>query len=129
MPSGDVGTPRAADAGPAGVVASDSQGDDQVAHAPGAGDSRELSDAPGVEGVPIVAGGSVAASELARSRQAAAVSTLATGDGRTDADGAIVLPTSVEPRAQRSPWAWAAPPEWNRDEDDDAAGGASSPRS
>lgn len=32
--------------------------------------------------------------------------------------GGIVLPTSVEPKAQRSPWAWASPPEWNRDEDD-----------
>jgi hypothetical protein len=30
----------------------------------------------------------------------------------------IELPTAVEPSAQRSPWAWAAPPEWNRDEDD-----------
>jgi hypothetical protein len=32
---------------------------------------------------------------------------------------AIELPTSVEPKAQRSPWAWAAPPEWTRDEDDE----------
>jgi hypothetical protein len=31
----------------------------------------------------------------------------------------IELPTSLEPKAQRSPWAWAAPPEWTRDEDDD----------
>jgi hypothetical protein len=31
---------------------------------------------------------------------------------------AIELPTSVEPKAQKSPWAWAAPPEWTRDEDD-----------
>jgi hypothetical protein len=46
----------------------------------------------------------------------------------TDADGAIVLPTSVEPRATRSPWAWAAPPEWNRDEDDEGAGSGSSKR-
>ena len=38
-----------------------------------------------------------------------------------DAKDAIELPTSVEPKAQRSPWAWAAPPEWTRDEDDDAA--------
>ncbi len=34
-------------------------------------------------------------------------------------DGAIELPTSVEPRPQKSPWAWAAPPEWNRDDEDD----------
>jgi hypothetical protein len=32
---------------------------------------------------------------------------------------AIELPTSVEPKAQKSPWAWAAPPEWTRDEDDE----------
>lgn len=37
-------------------------------------------------------------------------------------DGSIELPTSIEPRSQRSPWAWAAPPEWSReDEDDDDA--------
>ncbi len=42
--------------------------------------------------------------------------------------GAIVLPTSVEPKAQRSPWAWAAPPEWNRDEDDEGALGRPSGR-
>jgi hypothetical protein len=41
--------------------------------------------------------------------------------------GGIELPTSVEPRAQRSPWAWAAPPEWNRDEED-GPGGRSSTR-
>lgn len=32
---------------------------------------------------------------------------------------AIELPTSIEPKAQKSPWAWAAPPEWTRDEDDE----------
>ena len=40
--------------------------------------------------------------------------------------GAIELPTSLEPRAQRSPWAWAAPPEWNRDEDDEQPSSRSS---
>jgi hypothetical protein len=39
-------------------------------------------------------------------------------DEATEAGG-IELPTMIEPRAQRSPWAWAAPPEWNRDEDDE----------
>jgi hypothetical protein len=29
----------------------------------------------------------------------------------------VELPTSVEPRAQRSPWAWARPPEWNREDE------------
>ena len=41
----------------------------------------------------------------------------------------IELPTSVEPRAQRSPWAWAAPPEWTREEDDERPAGGSSRRS
>ena len=36
-----------------------------------------------------------------------------------DEDDAIELPTMIEPKAQRSPWAWAAPPAWNRDEDDE----------
>ena len=36
-----------------------------------------------------------------------------------DDDDAIELPTMIEPKAQRSPWAWAAPPQWNRDEDDE----------
>jgi hypothetical protein len=31
----------------------------------------------------------------------------------------IELPTSLEPKAQKSPWAWAAPPSWTRDEDDE----------
>jgi hypothetical protein len=29
----------------------------------------------------------------------------------------VELPTSVEPRAQKSPWAWARPPEWNREDE------------
>jgi hypothetical protein len=128
-PSGDVGIPRADDSRPAGVVASDSQRDDEAARPPGANDSHELSEAPDVAGVPIGTGGSVAATGLARSQHPAAVSTLDPAGRDKDAEGAIVLPTSVEPRAQRSPWAWAAPPEWNRDEDDEAASGASSPRS
>jgi hypothetical protein len=32
-------------------------------------------------------------------------------------EGPVELPTSVEPRAQRSPWAWARPPEWHREEE------------
>lgn len=39
---------------------------------------------------------------------------------------AIELPTSIEPKAQRSPWAWAAPPEWTRDEDDEPPSSGSS---
>lgn len=46
-----------------------------------------------------------------------------------DEPAAIELPTSLEPKAQRSPWAWAAPPEWNREEDDAPPRGRSSGRS
>ncbi len=42
--------------------------------------------------------------------------------------GGIELPTSLEPKAQRSPWAWAAPPEWNRDEEDESPGRSSGGR-
>jgi hypothetical protein len=42
--------------------------------------------------------------------------------------GGIELPTSLEPKAQRSPWAWAAPPEWNRDEEDEPPGRSSGGR-
>ena len=46
-----------------------------------------------------------------------------------DDDDSIELPTMIEPKAQRSPWAWAAPPQWNRDEDDEPGNGRSSGRS
>jgi hypothetical protein len=42
---------------------------------------------------------------------------------------AVELPTSIEPKAQKSPWAWAAPPEWTRDEDDEPPRRRSSKRS
>ena len=36
-----------------------------------------------------------------------------------DADaGGIELPRSLDPKSQRSPWAWAAPPDWTREEED-----------
>lgn len=39
----------------------------------------------------------------------------------------VDLPTTDEPKARRSPWAWASPPEWNRDDpDDEPAGGGES---
>jgi hypothetical protein len=43
--------------------------------------------------------------------------------------GAIELPTSIEPKAQRSPWAWAAPPDWTRDEEDQPSSGRGQGRS
>jgi hypothetical protein len=51
-----------------------------------------------------------------------------TGTSQGTEPGGIELPTSVEPKAQRSPWAWAAPPEWARDEDDEPPRGRSSSR-
>jgi hypothetical protein len=48
---------------------------------------------------------------------------LESAEGDDEESGTIELPTAIEPRAQRSPWAWAAPPEWNRDEDDEHTGG------
>jgi hypothetical protein len=32
--------------------------------------------------------------------------------------GGIELPTSLEPKSQRSPWAWAAGPDWTKEEED-----------
>ncbi|MFV2064392.1 MAG: hypothetical protein ACC726_12920, partial [Chloroflexota bacterium] len=40
-------------------------------------------------------------------------------EGQAKTEDPIELPTSLEPKAQRSPWAWAAPPEWNRDDEED----------
>jgi hypothetical protein len=88
-----------------------------------------LAEAPGVEATPGAGAPRAVTGLTARPRPGDAGSATVAGLQReTDADGAIVLPTSVEPRATRSPWAWAAPPEWNRDEDDEAAGSGSSKR-
>jgi hypothetical protein len=48
-------------------------------------------------------------------------------DTGADIHQGIDLPTTDEPRARRSPWAWASPPEWSRD-DLDEEGGAPPPR-
>jgi hypothetical protein len=89
--------------------------------------SVELTDAPDVAGTPLeVPEAPEPVLPAARLDRAAASS----GKGETDrADDAIELPTMVEPRAQRSPWSWAAPPAWNRDEDDERPTGSSSSRS
>jgi hypothetical protein len=80
---------------------------------------RELIEAPDVEGTPLEVPDAPepVLPTTSRSRAAAGQSKDA---GETDREGAIELPTMVEPKAQRSPWAWAAPPEWNRDEDDES---------
>ncbi len=107
-PGGDVGSP---------YVAGGGDGADVPAN--GVEEAAALDREPASDGL----------SAAALDKEEAPPASLAAGAGIPDSDGAIELPTSVEPRAQRSPWAWAAPPEWNRDEDDDAMGRGSSRRS
>lgn len=79
----------------------------------------ELADAPEVPGTPLdvpeVPEPVMPTARLGRSAKSATPGE----DDHEDDDDAIELPTMIEPKAQRSPWAWAAPPEWNRDEDDE----------
>jgi hypothetical protein len=86
--------------------------------APQAGTASGLSDAPDVVGVPIEAPSGPEPVAPAPRTGRASVTSAPAGSGTST--GEIELPTMIEPRAQRSPWAWAAPPEWNRDEDDEA---------
>ncbi len=107
-PSGDVGVPYVA-GGPADA---DASLDAVEAAAP-------LDRVPARDGPPAAA----------PQKDEAPPTSRAAGAGLPESDGSIELPTSLEPRAQRSPWAWAAPPEWNRDEDDEATSRGSSRRS
>jgi hypothetical protein len=87
-----------------------------------------LSEAPPVPGTPLdvpEAPEPVLPTERLR-RGAAAGSSQPESE---DEEAGIELPTMVEPKAQRSPWAWAAPPQWNRDEEDEPRAGRSSGRS
>ncbi len=127
-PSDDVGVPYAGGeelGAPSTAVGEDGQGSPGTAPPEG-----ELTDAPAVKGAPIEAGEQTAQS---RPTERLGRDTRKPGAASTDSDeevsGAIELPTAVEPKAQRSPWAWAAPPEWNRDEDDEIAGSSTSKRS
>jgi hypothetical protein len=90
------------------------------AEAEPAPDARELTDAPDVAGTPLAAPEApepvMPTARLSRARPSPAPTSSA-----EEAEG-IELPTMIEPKAQRSPWAWAAPPAWNRDEDDEPAG-------
>jgi hypothetical protein len=80
----------------------------------------ELADAPEIPGTPLgVPEAPEPVMPTARLGRSAARST-AEDEDEEEEETAIELPTMIEPKAQRSPWAWAAPPEWNRDEDDDA---------
>jgi hypothetical protein len=79
----------------------------------------ELADAPEIPGTPLeVPEAPEPVMPTARLGRSAARSI--TEDDDEDPDDAIELPTMIEPKAQRSPWAWAAPPAWNREGDDDS---------
>jgi hypothetical protein len=83
-----------------------------------------LSDAPDIPGTPLdVPEAPEPVMPTARLGRSAAGSP---GNDDDEEDESIELPTMIEPKAQRSPWAWAAPPEWNRDEDDGSASDRSS---
>jgi hypothetical protein len=129
---GDASLPRADDTGPAAAGRSPElppyRSEAGDTHQRPADDVADLAEAPAVAGTPLGSGGTrlVTASVMSRGQPVGVASTVV--EAGTGDSGAIVLPTSVEPRAQRSPWAWAAPPEWNRDEDDEVASSGSSKR-
>ena len=75
----------------------------------------ELTEAPDVAGTPLEVPEAPEPVLPTDKRRSAADEA---DDDTAGEDGSVELPTMVEPMAQRSPWAWAAPPEWNRDEDD-----------
>jgi hypothetical protein len=86
-------------------------------------ESEHLTDAPDVAGAPIeVPEAPEPVLPTARLGRSSASST-SSATSEDDEEEGIELPTMVEPKAQRSPWAWAAPPEWNRDEDDEPGSG------
>jgi len=92
------------------------------------GPESELADAPEVPGTPLdVPEAPEPVMPTARLGRSAASRPSEKDDEENDDN--VELPTMIEPKAQRSPWAWAAPPEWNRDEDDDPTAGSSSGRS
>ncbi len=95
---------------------------------PGPEVATALSDAPEIPGTPLDVPTApepvMPTARLGRS----ATHEQAEKDDDDDEDS-LELPTMIGPKAQRSPWAWAAPPAWNRDEDDDANAGRSSGQS
>lgn len=93
--------------------------EDDLSQPPEPEPESELADAPQVPGTPLeVPEAPEPVMPTARLGRSAAGST--SDDDDEDADDALELPTMIEPKAQRSPWAWAAPPEWNREGDDDS---------
>jgi hypothetical protein len=128
-PSGDSAT-LGADGRSTDPDATDSSGGrDPKLVAPTDADAH-LTDVPDVEGTPLEV--PQAPEPTLPSARLEHIKERDTGGAAPDADDGVAeveLPTMVEPKAQRSPWAWAAPPEWNRDEDDDTAGSRTSKRS
>lgn len=122
-PSGETGAPDVA-AGPG----EDDEHEGPPPAGPGPEAGSALSDAPEIPGTPLeVPAAPEPAMPTARLGRSA---TRGQGDKDDEEDeDSLELPTMVGPKAQRSPWAWAAPPEWNRDEDDEATAGRSSGRS
>lgn len=133
-PSEDVGIPYVADTGstareagsamsaPASAVKADDAGQGETVSSAAAGPSgtpSEGHDATTRDAAPA----------RRKKGQSTGKPTPTTDASRKGAEpaatpGGIELPTSVEPKAQRSPWAWAAPPEWARDDEtDEPAGG------
>jgi len=120
--SGEASAPDAA----AGPSVDDEHGGPPASPGPGAG--SQLSDAPEIPGTPLeIPVAPEPVMPTARLGRSAAPDQADQHD--EDDDERLELPTMLGPKAQRSPWAWAAPPEWNRDEDDDASAGHSSGRS
>lgn len=104
----EVGAP-----GPSMAADDEDETEDEPKPEPGS----ELSDAPEVPGTPLDVP-EAPEPVMPTARLGRSTSTTTEPDDEDD-DDAIKLPTMIEPRAQRSPWAWAAPPDWNRDEDDE----------
>jgi len=126
-PSGSVGIPYVDGSDTPGAEAEAMSPDAvQAAAEPAVSVDDGLSEAPDVTGTEISASGPAKATmPTARLGGSARRPDATAADADSEETGSIELPTSVEPKAQRSPWAWAAPPEWNRDEDDDTAGSSS----
>jgi hypothetical protein len=136
-PEPSTGTGIPASMGGASAAAPD---ESSVMAAPELEPESELADAPEVPGTPLdVPAGPEPVMPTARLGRSAASGAIEKDDKddkgdkgdkdeKDDEDGIEML-TMIEPKAQRSPWAWAAPPDWNRDEDDVPPAGRSSGRS
>lgn len=114
------------DSGPADIpylVADDADGQPTdptrgIEQAPGSAESAESGPGPSgsLAGAP---GASMPTERLDQAARAGSAPASADDAPLGSEPGGIELPTAIEPKAQKSPWAWAAPPEWNRDEDDE----------